>query len=220
MLYITSCEKNIPSSYPDYNGQKGLIYDIEGNEYKTIGIGSQIWMAENLKTTFFNDGSLIPEVYKDSMWAKLHSPGYCWYNNDSSTNKKVYGALYNFYTIETGSLCPTGWHVPNKSEWNTLESFLGGNETAGGKLKDYNTPYWDEPNPCFVNNYGFSALPGGRRLNYSGRFFEIRESGNWWTSTSKDDFYAYSRSMSNESTDLNRFVYRKNVGCSVRCIKD
>jgi uncharacterized protein (TIGR02145 family) len=199
-LAFYSCQDNEPILYPDYSGQKGQVTDIEGNVYKTVGIGSQIWMAENLKTTKFNDNSNIPIILNDTIWGHLESPGYCWYNNDSSINKRVYGALYNFFVIETGLLCPSGWHVPDESEWNTLESFLGGKKVAAGKLKDYYTSFWIEPNPCLVNNYNFQSLPGGERLNISGRFSGKGENGNWWTNTSDNDFQAYSRSMSNEST--------------------
>jgi len=187
---------------------------------KLFGIGSQIWMTENLKTTLFNDNSPIPNILNDSIWGHLRSPGYCWYNNDSTTNNILYGALYNFYAIETGLLCPTGWHVPNESDWNTLESFLGGNEIAGGKLKDYYTPYWKGPNLCIVNNFGFRALPGGERLNITGIFFGIRERGYWWESTSANNNQAFSRSMSHESKELYRHLTNKKRGNSVRCIKD
>jgi len=220
IIAFNSCEVTEPVLNPDYTGQIGQVADVEGNVYKTIGIGSQIWMAENLKTTLFNDNSPIPIILKDSIWAHIRSPAYCWYNNDSTTNKKLYGALYNFYTIETGLLCPTGWHVPDVSEWNTLAAFLGGNEIAGGKLKDYYTPYWKGPNLCIANNFGFRALPGGGRRNITGRFFGIRERGYWWTSRSDNYSQAFSRSMSHESTELDRFLTNKKYGFSIRCIKD
>jgi uncharacterized protein (TIGR02145 family) len=221
-LTFNGCEDTKPVLNPDYTGQTGQVTDIEGNTYNTIGIGSQIWMAENLKTTTLKDNSLIPSVLNDSIWATnyYHSPGYCWYNNDSIINKKVYGALYNFYVVGTELLCPSGWHVPDESEWNTLESFLGGPEIAGGNLKDYYKSLWKDPNPCLVNNYGFYALPGGERLNYSGDFFQVGESGFWWTKTSKNDFYAYSRSMSFSDKSLRTYEINKKAGCSVRCIKD
>ena len=220
IIASNSCEDNKPVLNPDYTGQTGQVADIDGNIYKTIGIGSQIWMAENLKTTALNDNTPIPIVLDDSTWAASHSLGYSWYNNDSTINKKVYGALYNFYVVQTGLLCPSGWHVPDESEWNTLESFLGGSEIAGGKLKDYYKSYWKDPNPCLVNNYGFFALPGGERLNYSGDFFQIGEIGSWWTKTAKNDFYAYSRSMSCSDKALRTFEISKKRGCSTRCIKD
>jgi len=220
LICLYSCEVTEPVVNPDYTGQIDTIFDIEGNAYKTVGIGSQIWMAENLKTTLLNDNTPVPNILYDSIWAHISSPGYCWYNNDSTINKKLYGALYNFYVIETGLICPTGWHVPNESDWNTLESFLGGREIAGGKLKDYYTPFWSEPNPCLANNYSFHALPGGERLNISGRFSGIAESGNWWTSTSESNNQASSRSMSYESKELFRYLTNKKRGISIRCIKD
>jgi uncharacterized protein (TIGR02145 family) len=220
LVYLNSCEVNKPALNPDYTGQKGQVTDIEGNVYKTIGIGSQIWMAENLKTTTFNDNSPIPFIIFDSIWGHLPSPGYCWYNNDSTINKKFYGALYNFYVIETGIICPTGWHVPEESDWDTLQSFLGGYKIAGGKLKDYYTSFWSEPNPCFVNNYSFSGLPGGERLNITGRFIGIGESGNWWTSSSINNNHSSSRSMSHDSKELYHYLTNKKRGISIRCIKD
>jgi len=196
------------------------VSDIEGYVYNTIGIGSQIWMVENLRTTFLNDSTPITQIFNDSLWTRFRSPGYCWYNNDSIINKNIYGALYNFYTIESGLLCPTGWHVPDESEWNTLAAFLGGNEIAGGKLKDYYTPYWKGPNLCIANNFGFRALPGGEKRIVTGIFFGIRERGYWWTSRSDNYSQAFSRSMSHESTELDRFLTNKKYGFSIRCIKD
>jgi uncharacterized protein (TIGR02145 family) len=221
-LFISfyGCDTSEPNLNPDYTGQIGQLSDIQGNVYKTIGLGSQIWMAENLKTTLFNDSSQIPVITNDSVWAKLQSSGCCWYNNDSILYNNIYGSLYNFYAVNSRLLCPTGWHVPDDSDWKTLESFLGGSDIAGGKLKDYYKPYWKEPNPCFENNYGFYALPGGERLNYTGGFFQIGESGFWWTKTEKDIFDAYSRSMSCQDKSLRTYEISKKRGCSVRCIKD
>jgi uncharacterized protein (TIGR02145 family) len=219
-LTFISCEETKPVLNPDYTGQAGQVTDIEGNIYKTIGIGSQIWMAENLKTRLFNDNSPIPVVLNDSIWSKLQSPGCCWYNNDSLSYKEVYGTLYNFYAVESGLLCPTGWHVPDASDWSTLESCLGGPEIAGGKLKDYYKSYWEEPNPCLLNNYQFYALPGGERLNYTGKFSQISETGFWWTRTLKKDFNAYARTMSHSNKSLGTLLIDTRTGFSVRCIKD
>jgi uncharacterized protein (TIGR02145 family) len=219
---ILTCSCDVPEygPNPDYTGQAGHIADIEGNVYNTMGIGSQIWMVENLNTTKLNDGTHITPVLDDSLWNRIKSPGYCWYNNDSLANRKIYGALYNFYTVETGLLCPTGWHVPDKSEWKTLSTFLGGDDIAGGKLKDYYTSYWQGTNRCIVNNFGFSALPGGKRRSITGIFDEIGVRGYWWTCASEDGNFANSRSMSNSSLKLDIFVSNKKNGYSIRCIKD
>jgi hypothetical protein len=121
VLICNSCkkEKDSPSN---------LVKDIDGNVYDTVTVGTQTWMVENLKTTRYNDGTAIPLVTKSVAWETLSTPGYCWYNNDESTYKAPYGALYNWYTVNTGKLCPTGWHVPGDSEWIVLIDFLGGPE--------------------------------------------------------------------------------------------
>jgi len=154
-------------------------------------------MAQNLRVSRLNDGTIIPRVKSDSVWDFNPQIAYCWYNNDSIFNAKIYGSLYNYYTVSSGLLCPVGWHVPNDSEWTTLVNFLGGSEKAGGKLKDYYTSYWNGPNVCLSNDFGFSALPGGRRTSYLGKFRDIRDSGYWWESTYKNSNIAYSRATFN-----------------------
>lgn len=224
LIYLTGCESFLsePSKKlaVDYTGQVDTVFDIDGNAYKTVGIGSQIWMAQNLKTTRLNDGTKIPQVKADSIWDFNPHIAFCWYNNDSIYNAKIYGSLYNYYTVSSGLLCPIGWHVPSDSEWTVLVNFLGGNEKAGGKLKDYYTSYWSGPNVCFVNNYGFAALPGGRRSHYKGEFGNIGIMCSWWTSTSINKYSAYSRSMYNSNTRISRNESRYGDGYSIRCIKD
>ena len=219
-ICFIGCEIKEPVLDPDYTGQTGQISDIQGNVYKTIGIGSQIWMAENLRTTKLNNGTLIPQVKSDSIWDFNPHIAFCWYNNDSIYNAKIYGALYNFYTVRTGLLCPVGWHIPQDSDWTILANFLGGNEKAGGKLKDYYTSYWNDPNVCLANDYGFAALPGGKRSSYLGKFSSIRDKGYWWTSTSKNDFNAYAKAMYNYNTSISGFESSNGNGYSIRCIKD
>jgi len=218
---LTCCETpSVPLS-PDYTGQKGFVSDIEGNVYKTVGIGSQIWMAENLRTTRLNDNTPIPMIARDSLWEEVwQAPGYCYYNNDSVSNKRTYGPLYNYYVVQTGKLCPAGWHVPESAEWNTLVQFLGGEGIAGGKLKDYNTTLWDGPNPCIANNFDFSALPGGMRKHYQGQFGGIGTSGFWWTNTQTNTFNAYLKFLSCYDKGVYEGEYNKRDGCSVRCVKD
>ena len=98
------------------------IKDKDRNVYKTVIIGTQVWMAENLKTTKYKDGTAIPLVTDGNAWAALSTPGYCWYNNDAATYEDTYGVLYNWYTVNTGKLCPTGWHVPSDAEWTTIRN--------------------------------------------------------------------------------------------------
>ncbi len=109
--------------------------DKNNNNYTVVKIGNQTWMAENLKTTRFNDGTPIPLVSDNTTWSTLSTPGYCWYNNDSVNFKDFGGALYNWYAVNTAKLAPPGWHVPTDAEWTTLTNYVGGLDVAGGKLK-------------------------------------------------------------------------------------
>jgi len=154
------------------------LKDIEGNVYPTVNIGTQVWMAENLKTTKYNDGMAMPLVSDNNAWEALKTPGYCWYNNDAAANKNRFGALYNWYTVNTKKLCPAGWHVPNDKEWTTLRTYLGGEEIAGGKLKETGTTHWTSPNTDATNQTEFTALPGGGRRS-NGEFFGLGTQGSF-----------------------------------------
>ena len=202
----------------DLTGETGTIADIDGNIYPTIGIGAQIWMSENLKTTRYNDGSSIPLVTDNSKWSQLFTPAYCWYNNDMN-NKNIYGALYNWYTVQTGKLCPSGWHVPSDTEWKVIEIFLGGGGVAGGKMKLPGTDYWKSPNVGATNSSGFAGLPGGVRAE-DGSFQNISESNLFWTSTGKKDFSIWYRAQDYLAIELGRGIHSILCGGSIRCIKD
>lgn len=164
-------------------GGSGTVTDSDGNVYNTVTIGTQVWMAENLRTTKYKDNTAIPLVTDNTAWTNLSTPGYCWYNNDAATNKSTYGALYNWYTVNTGKLCPTGWHVPTDAEWSTLTTCLGGVGVAGGKLKEAGTSHWMSPNVGATNETGFTALPSGYR--YAGGTFEYNGLGGWWWSSTE-----------------------------------
>ena len=197
----------------------GTVSDIEGNIYKTIRIGNQIWMAENLKATKFNNGNLIPYVPDVTQWTDLVADGYCWYENNASLYKETYGALYNWYVVNKGNLCPTGWHVPSDAEWTSLETFLGGVSVAGGKLKEEGTIHWLSPNNGATNESGFTGLPGGYR-DLNGTFNAIGRYGEWWTSTGDNSDAAWDRHLVNDITSLVRSSNDINDGFSVRCIQD
>jgi uncharacterized protein (TIGR02145 family) len=113
--------------YPVFNPDLiyGSVTDIDSNVYRTIQIGAQTWMAENLKTTRYDDGNAIPNIIDNSLWVTLKTGAYRWYNNNKFAYKNLYGALYNWYTVRTGKLCPVGWHVPSDDEWKQLEMALG-----------------------------------------------------------------------------------------------
>lgn len=186
--------------------------DGDGNNYPVVQIGEQIWMAENLKTTKFNDGSSIPIETNNTAWFNLTTFAYCWYDNDIS-KKDLYGALYNWYTVNRGNLCPAGWHVPNDDEWTVLTTFLGGESVAGGKLKETGTARWS-PNTDASNETGFTALPGGMRGN-GGYFFDLGYYGGyWWSATENWGRIIYCR-----SSDISNLYDVSTTGCSVRCVK-
>ena len=190
------------------------VTDIDGNVYKAVQIGDQVWMAENLRVTKFNDGTQIPNETNNDDFLKLTTPAYCWYNHDSITYANPYGALYNWHTVETGKLCPVGWHVSEYNDWITLENYLGGNAIVGGKLKEVGYSHWSSPNIGATNQIGFTALPGGI-LNITTNFDALSYVGCWWTSTS-----AWRVWLHTTQTKLQYSTYVKSTGSSVRCLKD
>ena len=196
----------------------GTVADIEGNVYKTIVIGLQNWMAENLKTTKYRDGVTIPNVSNSTTWASLSTGAYCWYNNNAG-NKNAYGALYNWYTVNNGKICPTGWHVPSDAEWTILSTFLGGSNVAGGKMKA--TTGWSSPNTGATNESGFTGIPTGLRY-YSGGFDpDVSNYGAWWSSTWSNTSMSWYRVLSYDDSSLVRSDGAgRNAGFSIRCVKD
>jgi uncharacterized protein (TIGR02145 family) len=197
----------------------GTVSDYDGNIYSTVHIGNQIWMAENLKTTKYSDGTSIPLVTDDTAWINLSTPGYCWYNNNDAA-AQTYGALYNWYTVNMGNLCPTSWHVPTDAEWTTLTDYLGGDNVAGGKLKETGTTHWESPNTGATNETGFTALPGGYRNSLDGGFGGLGYQGTWWSASEGSSSSAWRRRLNSDGSDVDRFRYNYEFGFSVRCIKD
>lgn len=200
-------------------GITGSVSDNDGNTYQTIGVGYQVWITENLKTTKYNDGTAIPLVDKDTSWAKLTSPGYCWYGNNEAINKSTYGAIYNWYTVNTNKLCPSGWHVPSDDEFSALVKYLGGASKAGGLLKEAGLSHWNSPNAGATNQYGFNAVGGGMRLD-DGRFDFVKVEGGWWGSTNYSDLNgSYLYLLFNYSNSFQGYTNKK-FGKSVRCVKN
>lgn len=196
------------------------LRDADGNVYTTVTIGTQVWMVENLKTTKYNDGTAIPNITDFSAWVSLATPAYCWYNNDASTYKTTYGALYNWYTVYTGKLCPTGWHVPSATEWGILETFLGGWSVAGGKLKETGTTHWNSPNTGATNISGFTAVPSGVRTTGGMNFGLIGQFAYWWGSDEGNSELGHCIWTSFSGQSTTRESEKKYDGLSVRCIKD
>ena len=202
-------------------GLIGTVADYEGNQYKWVRIGDQVWMAKNLRATKYSDGTAIPNV---TAWSNPTTPAYCWYNNDSTTYSDQYGALYNWYAVDTVStgernLCPAGWHVPADAEWTTLTNFLGGTGVAGGKLKETDTKHWNSPNTGATNETGFTALPGGLIINF-GWCENIGRDGYWWSTTEFDSELTLCLSVSNVNNRSLMEAIFKDFGLSVRCLRD
>jgi uncharacterized protein (TIGR02145 family) len=201
------------------------VTDIDGNVYETVLIGNQWWMAENLKSTHFSDGSEIPNVIENYAWAQLTTPAWCNYDNNV-LNDSLYGKLYNFYAvIDPSGLCPVSWHVPSNAEWTELTNYLGGPEIAGVRMKS--ELGWDEINTIITNEIGFSGLPGGKRIyedldftGINGDFFGIGSACTWWSSSQSDDANAWILSLSKYHNNTNIQTSLKLNGYSVRCVKD
>jgi uncharacterized protein (TIGR02145 family) len=197
------------------------ITDNDGNTYKTVYIGTQQWMAENLKTSKYNDGTVIPNVTDATQWLDLTTGAWAYYNNDASNNAK-YGKLYNWYAVSpttngNKNVCPTGWHLPTKTEWGKLSYFLGIN--AVSKMKEVGTSSWDSPNTDATNSSLFTGLPGGIRSN-TGDFGGIGWMGAWWSTTEESNYQATSFTLSSTNSNVVIIGDSKINGLSVRCIKD
>lgn len=198
----------------------GTMTDIEGHVYKTVTIGNQIWMAENLKVTKYNDGVSIPNVTDSTAWSELTTGAYCNYHNSTHNDTiEPFGRLFNWYAVESGKLCPIGWHVPSDAEWTELTDYLGGANEAGGKLKEIGATHWNSPNIGATNESGFTAIPVGYRAD-NGTFAHIGFYALWWSSTEYDEDKSWDRDMSNTSSNIVRYRFNKGTGLSVRCVKD
>jgi len=217
------------------------VTDYDGNVYQTVQIGSQVWMAENLKVTHYADGSAIPLVESNSAWDYLgySDKAYCWYDN-STANRDSYGGLYTWATVMDGAVssttnpsgvqgvCPDGWHLPSDPEWKQLEMHLGMSQAEsdgigyrgtdeGGKLKEAGTTHWSSPNTGATNASDFTALPGAARM-YTGSFTGVGDIALFWSTTESDGSRAWIRSLANHRAEVTRFCSVRSGGCSVRCV--
>jgi len=208
---------------------KNTVFDIDGNEYYWVKIGDQYWMAENLKVTKLNDGTSLNFMPNNANWEATNSAAYCWYNNDSEM-KDIYGALYNGYAAQNNKICPSGWRVPTESDWTELQVFLGipqGESQVlgwigtdqGGMLKATGTTLWAPPNEGATNEFGFNALPGGRRLS-DGSYGVIKEGAYFWSSTHHTATELYRRVVTTNRAEISRAAYQEKGGFSIRCIKE
>ncbi len=212
------CEATETNPYLNPNLTYGKVIDIDGNVYATIEIGTQVWMAENLRTSRYNDGNEIFHAADNSQWESTFLGAYCIYGNNP-VNEVIYGKLYNSYAVNTRKLCPTGWHIPMHDELEELSDYLGGEEEAGGKMKGL--VLWNLPNAGATNSSGFSGLPGGSRAGY-GAFSGMGQSGYWWRDTKGESGTYYLRTLGLyfNSDTLGRPDAGKRSGYSCRCVKD
>jgi uncharacterized protein (TIGR02145 family) len=226
-ILFGSCKKkdNNPS-----NPAPEIVTDIELNIYHTVKIGTQIWMVENLRTRTYNDGDTVPMLLEYSVTDT--TPRYIWYNNNDFIYRFAYGALYNWYAVNTGKLAPKGWHVASYNEWMTLINYLGGASVAGGKMKtkgdlQHGDGLWWPPNTGATNESGFSAFPAGEcRVMDSIWFNGNNTQAHWWSSTREHNFswpfdFPWSFEVIQDTTSI-RFLnhWPGNMLYSVRCIKN
>ena len=192
LLVIIACKKE--NIYNPTNGKTTVVFnpnvsygsmtDQDGNVYKTVTIGTQTWMAENLRTTKYRDGTAIPNVTDFTAWYYSTTGVYCTYNNTTRLDSiATFGILYNGYAvIDSRNIAPAGWHVPTDAEWKTLTTYLGGNSVAAGKMKEAGTTHWIDPNIGATNECGFSATPAGL-LTLLDMFGGLGYGVEYWSST-------------------------------------
>ena len=213
-ISLTGYDYEIPTPY------YGSVTDIDGNHYWTIKIGNQEWMASNLRTTRYRNGTFINNIIEKHTWVYNSDPAY----------EPIVGRLYDWeavtYSLFINSdalLCPTGWHIPDTTEWNELVNFLGGKEIAGNKLKEAGKIHWRTNNGA-TNESGFTALPGGVYgiEDFDGLIFGLKAiEGYWWSKTTAINLsQAYCFNLSSISTFGSLEILPKYWGTSIRCIKD
>jgi len=215
-----------PQIVIDDAADPNTVTDIDGNVYQTVTIGTQVWMAENLKVTRYRNNDAIPEITSSSTWSSLTTGAYCEYNNNES-NVATYGRLYNWYAVnDSRNIAPEGWHVPTDAEWKQLEMYLGLSQaqadamnwrgtTEGGKLKEAEFTHWSSPNTGATNAWGFTALPGGLRVD-DGSYIHMGDYTSFWSASAA----AYSRDLIYNSAQVSRSWHAKPHGFSVRCVKN
>lgn len=215
---------------------KELVTDADGNTYKSVKIGKQIWMSENLRTTKYNDGAPIPFLQKSHEWTNCNTPAFCYYRNTGNQDaQKKYGALYNWYVVNTKKLAPFGWHVPTVEEWNKLEMYLIANRynwdnwTTGNKIAKAlaASADWRRYEKIGAigsvvqlnNRTGFSAFPSGFRSNHGG-FATIGTCTGFWTASESLGVNAYYRELGYDCASFDTCIVSMKCGFSVRLVKD
>ncbi len=210
------------------SGYGPTITDVDGNTYKTVYIGTQQWMGENLKTSKYSDGTTIPNIKDNTQWVNVTTGAWSNYNNSDSIGS-IYGKLYNWYVINPSTngnknVCPTDWHTPNDTEWKILTDYLGGAEVAGAKMRSTELTYWNTLNEPTTNSALFFGLAGGMRNN-GGDYNDIKEYATWWSSDNIDSIsasfnYLLKGKNGPNSCSFCTYISPKLSGLSIRCLKD
>jgi uncharacterized protein (TIGR02145 family) len=209
----------------------GSMTDQEGNTYQTIIIGTQEWMAENLRTTTYASGDPIAHVTNNSDWSQMESGAWCHYSNIEN-NEFIYGKLYNWYAAASPNICPQGWHLPTDADWQQLESALGMptqhlemfgssrgvDQNVGRKL--LSAALWGNGNAEGANESGFSGIPAGLRVYSSGIFGNVGSQGNFWSASESDMNSALCRELSTILLGVSRLSRDKRFGYCLRCVRD
>ena len=217
ILFSCSDDESNPASTGSPAHETGTVTDIEGNTYKTIKIGDQWWMAENLKVSTYRNGDEIPRVLYDDYWGNL-TTGACCAPSGMASNIATYGRLYNWYAVnDSRKIAPEGWHVASNAEWETMVNYLGGYDVAGGKMKQKGTMTWANPNKGATDASGFCVLPAGSR-SHDGHFYGLTEWAHFWTSTMINSTDARKWDLYFNSTKCLSHESQKIYGYSVRCV--
>jgi len=193
------------------------VSDIDGNIYSTIHLAGSLWMAENLRTTRFSDGEAIPFVQRDSAWAVATGPAYGWHPDSTDWPRSITGAYYNRYAMETGTLCPAGWRIPSKQDWESIAQMYGG--VTGGAMKLTGYSQWAPPNRGATNVTGFSAFGAGTRFPEGG-FSHPGMHAFWWSTHRDSDRFYYAMALSYRKKVYEWMLAETNHGVNVRCIKN
>ena len=225
----TGCKKIPPPSSP-YNGHTtavfnpdkiyGTVTDVDGNVYRTIVIGNQTWMAENLRVTHYRNGDEISHVPDSAKWSRLVTEAYCTYNNTTDIDTiATFGLLYNWYVVnDPRRVAPQGWRVPTITDWNILIAQLGGDQIAGYRMKEAGRFHWGSP-PSANNSSGFTALPGGWRF-FNGKYDGEVYYGEWWAAEEGNSVSAAKLSLFSWGYKVRKGFFYKSSGYSIRCVKE
>ncbi|MNQ76473.1 Fibrobacter succinogenes major domain [compost metagenome] len=193
------------------------LTDVDGNVYMAVKIGTQTWMMENLRTTHYRDGTIIPNVTGNAEWGIQSNGAYCSYDNNLDKGK-LYGHLYNWHAVNnTRQLAPRGWHIPTSAEWAILYNYIGGDRYSGGKIQESGTSHWSSDTGA-SNITKFTGLPGGKRSG-DGKYESLSLDANWWTATANSGGTAWYYNLYVKGY-IEAGEGLKNMGYSIRCIKD